>query len=412
MHLIMTGERAPAGLLASISSVESFGDAFEVGRPLSYTDDCVVTTARCKATGQQVVLKNYAKHSLQPLALLQVRTEFGIQHSLCGGAHVAPMLCAFEDARYYCLVLEYANGGDLRAHMKRGHPMEEHRVRDFIATPVVRALAQLQHEGIVHRDVKPENVLVHGGQVMLADFGMAMYFSTPPPCIEESRQDPAAARALACLKLANNAGGTVLYSAPEMLKAMFSGQPMQPAVHHKNDVWALGLMLIEALTGQHPFSPENCTSYSGNVMYAIAHCKGIELPRKCSAELRDFLSLALQRDPALRPTAGELLHHPWLSAPVCSSPSLLDLPSSDGTGVKGLPRNPSAAGVNCCAGTDSGLTCDDSDDTAFQDAYQDGLEEEPSYSEASAAIVRNTSEDPLRTEGHRTAFEDLLIWAD
>jgi len=364
-----------------------------------------VTTARCKTTGQCVVVKKYTKLDLGALALLQVQTEIDILHSLAG-PHVVALVVAFEDDRHISVVLEQADGGDLRCHMRRGHYMKEARLRDFIVTPVLRALASLQHEGVVHRDLKPENVLVHGDQVMLADFGMAMYYCVPPPCASESNQDPAAARALACLKLASNAGGTMLYSAPETLLAMFCGKSMQPMVQHKNDVWALGVMIVEALTGEHPFSPEKCTRYQGNVMYSIAHCKAVDLPRNITPELRDFLSQTLQTEPELRPSAEELLHHPWLSASIASPIPLL--PQLVG---KDLPRACSALAIDC--GTTDTFTCDDSDDTAFQEyqELEDHAQGHVARHAAQVAVLSNI-EELTPTKNQRLAFEELECWGD
>lgn len=62
------------------------------------------------------------------------------------GPHVVPMLLAFEDERHLVVVLELCDGGDMRTHMRRAHYMKEPRIRDFIAIPVLRALAKLQHE--------------------------------------------------------------------------------------------------------------------------------------------------------------------------------------------------------------------------------------------------------------------------
>lgn len=165
-------------------------------------------------------------------------------------------------------------------------------------------------QGVVHRDVKPDNVLMQGNHVLLADFGLAMYSSTGMSAAFLSTA--LSEQAVTCAPLADSAGGTPLYTAPEVLLAMFKSQPLQTVVQPKNDVWALGVMILEALTGCHPFSPENCSSYNGNVLYAIAHHKAVALPMHLSPELQDFLSQALQRVPELRPTAVQLLQHPWL----------------------------------------------------------------------------------------------------
>lgn len=307
MNTLHLGRNCPEALLRSLETASSFNDVFDLCRALSYHSDCQVTVARIKSSGQQVVVKTYLRHKLKDTSLLQVQTE-ALIHSTLAHPHVVQLFAAFEDAKHVYMVVEYADGGDLRKHMV-GLP--ERRVRDFIAAPLLMALALLHQQGIVHRDLKPDNVLVHHNKALLADFGLAMYCAEAPPTPELLGN---AEQAAACACLANNAGGTPLYTAPEVLLAMFKSEPMQSVVQPKNDVWALGILVLEALSGSHPFSPENCSTYNGNVMYTIAHHKSVNLPSNLSPEVKDFLAKALQRDPGLRPTAEELLHHPWVNA--------------------------------------------------------------------------------------------------
>ena len=218
-------------------------------------------------------------------------------------------------------------------------------------------------QGIVHRDLKPDNVLMSGNnQVMLADFGLSMYGSVATPAaasqigidLQSVAADAAAAEARAthCCSLANTAAGTPLYTAPEVLACMFRNQPMQAAVQPANDVWSLGVMLLEALTGSHPFDS------SGNVMYNIAQIKAVPLPSHFSPELTDFLSLALLRDPEQRPGAAQLLAHPWVTAPLRSAK-----PSSMSSSSLHLPcsGNPSSRnselGDDCCTAEELPLSC-------------------------------------------------------
>ena len=244
----------------------------------------------------------------------------------------------------------------------------------------------------MHRDLKPDNVLVGAdNQVMVADFGLSMYSnvgqetspSCQPPADDNSIRgdhDDAEARSQAvddsdaevgtsleelatcCSSLANSAAGTPLYTPPEILSLMFKNQPMQPAVQPKNDVWALGIMLLEAITGFHPFNPDPCGgAHGGNVMYNIANLKSVTLPMHLSPELTDFLTLALKRNPEERASASELLRHPWMSIPLrgakAGSMSSLHLPSSctpssrsSDIGELGLPDDSSdEMPLSCCA---------------------------------------------------------------
>lgn len=79
----------------------------------------------------------------------------------------------------------------------------------------------------------------------------------------------------------------------------------------QNDVWALGVMALEAITGTHPFSPDHY--HYENVLYSIAHCSKVNLPSNLSPEFTDWLEQALHRDPAQRASTAELLAHPWVA---------------------------------------------------------------------------------------------------
>ncbi len=125
------------------------------------------------------------------------------------------------------LVMEYAPGGSLRDQLREHGMLPEHQVRT-VAARMARALAAAHGAGLLHRDVKPANILLsRSGEVLLADFGIAR-------ALERSGHTSTAAMA-----------GTVAYMAPELLQDV----PASPA----SDVFSLGATLLEALTGRTPF---------------------------------------------------------------------------------------------------------------------------------------------------------------
>jgi serine/threonine-protein kinase len=128
--------------------------------------------------------------------------------------------------------MEYVEGKSLRALM-RGTPLPTEQALD-IARQVTSALAYLHDEGVVHRDIKPENVLVTpDGKAKILDFGIALF---------------AAERRLTWTGL-SNAIGTPDYMAPEQIRGR-RGDP-------RTDVYAVGLMLYEMLTGHLPWESAN-----------------------------------------------------------------------------------------------------------------------------------------------------------
>jgi hypothetical protein len=214
-----------------------------------------------------------------------LRREQGVMAGL-RSPHVVPCIGgrAGRDGSY-SLFLEFAPGGTLAdAAARSGGRLAEHDVRAY-AADVARGLAYVHGAGLVHGDVKPRNVVIGGdGRAMLADFGCAR------------RAVAAAGRPI---------GGTPAFMAPEVAR----GEEQGPAA----DVWALGCTVVEMATGRAP--------WRGVVADVLAAVRLIgytdatpEVPRWLSADARDFLARCLARRPADRPTAAQLLEHPFLAS--------------------------------------------------------------------------------------------------
>jgi len=129
------------------------------------------------------------------------------------------------------IVMEYVEGETLRERLKRG-PLTDEEVLD-IATQITSALSEAHSHGIVHRDLKPSNILIGAaGRVKILDFGLA---KTPL-----SDEDPATTT--------GRVVGTPAYMAPEQLLGYHTD--------HRSDLYSLGLVLFELLTGRRPFNRE------------------------------------------------------------------------------------------------------------------------------------------------------------
>lgn len=143
------------------------------------------------------------------------------------GALTGPYTCGLLDQQrtnsHQFIVQLFCNGGDLRSFLtKRGKVPEQEAL--LILNDILKGFQEMVQNDFAHRDVKPENTLIHDGKYMVADFGFS--------CRTNGR-------------MMTQQCGTPLYMSP----AVHSGQPYSM----KNDVWAVGLMYYEMLFGKTPW---------------------------------------------------------------------------------------------------------------------------------------------------------------
>ena len=188
----------------------------------------------------------------------------------------------FEGADY--LVMEYVEGDLLSARIGRT-PL---RVRDAvdIASQVADALQEAHSKGIVHRDIKSANIMVtERGQVKVLDFGLAKFVSAPQ--VEPGQEGPTLARDT----VAGAVLGTVSYMSPE--------QALGRTVDHRSDLFSLGVVFYEMLTGRLPFEGRTF----GEMVDAILHQVPPPATRfsyEVTSEIEGILRKALEKNPDRR----------------------------------------------------------------------------------------------------------------
>ncbi|KAE8656525.1 invertase/pectin methylesterase inhibitor family protein [Hibiscus syriacus] len=183
----------------------------------------------------------------------------------------------------YNLFLEYAPSGTVTdAVHKHGRCLEEGIVRSY-THGILLGLEFLHSRGIVHCDIKGQNILVTDDGVKITDLGCAR------------RADGASTTAW-------SVAGTPVYMAPEVARGEQQG--------FSADVWALGCTVIEMATGRAPW-PDVPDPVSA--LYRIGFSNDVpEIPSNTSEQARDFLSKCLRRDPAERWSATQLLSHDFV----------------------------------------------------------------------------------------------------
>ena len=177
------------------------------------------------------------------------------------------------------VVMEYVEGGSLLSLLKKFGNFPETLIIVYTAQ-VLDGLDYLHSQGIIHRDIKAANLLVtKDGAIKIADFGLAA---------AESAVD--------------DAMGTPYWMAPEVIELTGSTT--------KADIWSVGCTVIELLTGSPPYFDLAPMS----ALYHIVKDDEVPIPVTASKMCRDWLALALQRDPQIRPTAKKLLSHKWIKS--------------------------------------------------------------------------------------------------
>jgi serine/threonine-protein kinase len=211
--------------------------------------------------------------------------------------------------------MEYVSGGTLKKKMASGMPLAE---VTRIINEVASALTYAHSRGIVHRDVKPVNVLMDGnGRAVLSDFGIAKILQTS-----------------AVLTQSGAGVGTPEYMSPEQCRGTGN-------VDARSDIYALGVMLYEMLTGHTPFEADSYTALAHSHIYEAVPPPSKLNPR-ISPAVQAVVMKALEKSPADRFQKATDMAVALEEAAAAQQP--LNVPSATGSidGIANVPKSGSA----------------------------------------------------------------------
>lgn len=204
------------------------------------------------------------------------------------------MMCQDEDSIIKCIdaydfkerlwvFLELMDVGALTNMLEERRGNIDEKLCAYILRRALEGLDYLHSKGIVHRDIKSDNILVNtAGDIKLADFGYATQLT--------KAKRGTVSRV-----------GTICWMAPELIK-------LEKKYNHKVDIWSFGIFAMEIADGEPPYMNEQ----QARVLLKIVRNEPPPINNRFSKEFKNFVKICLTKDPAKRPSARELLDHPFM----------------------------------------------------------------------------------------------------
>ena len=266
----------------------ALGGAYTLGRELGGGGMSRVFLAEDSRLGRTVVVKVLAPELVAEISAERFEREIRVAASL-QQANIVPLLTAGEADGLAYFTMPYVEGQSLRVRLASGPPLTVAECLSILRD-VTRALGYAHERGVVHRDIKPDNVLLSRGAAEVTDFGIAK-------AIQASRVVPAAGATSDSLTQLGTSVGTPAYMAPEQAAG-------DPHLDHRADIYAVGVLAYEMLEGHPPFAGTPQAVMSAHLTKSPPAMSRADVP----ATLRRTVLRCLEKDPALRfQSADELL---------------------------------------------------------------------------------------------------------
>ncbi|CAD8045399.1 unnamed protein product [Paramecium sonneborni] len=248
---------------------------FDIIKKLGDGQYSEVFLAKHIETGFLVALKviqkaQIIKENMQAQLAWEIKIQYLLEHP-----NITRLYTFFQTPTEIVLVLEYCSHGQLNT-LQQIQPMKKFQERIAVqyVQQITFALMYIHNQDVIHRDIKPDNILLSFGQVKLADFSFCVY--SP----DEDRQTQC---------------GTIIYASPQILEG--------ETYDKKSDIWGLGVLTYELCFGKPPWK-ENQQELMKTACFMI--------PYTASRDLKDFIENLMKRLSRDRFTAQQAYNHAWL----------------------------------------------------------------------------------------------------
>lgn len=267
---------------------ENFFDSYEMLDEIGEGKFGLVKLGIHFKTKERVAIKIIKKEAMTVSDLELVKGEIDIM-KLCRHPNVVRLLDHFENSEFIFIVMEYLSGGDLGNHLYvKKFQFTEKRAAE-IMLQLANGLNYLHSYGILHRDIKPDNIMLsdnsENATIKIMDFGLS--------------------KVLAPQERVNDGFGTLTFVAPEVLIR----QPYNKQI----DIWSMGIILYYMLTGCLPFDDENDNEEAIAKMIVF---KEVDFPDKLfkerSKEVMNIIGQCLNKNPDKRISIDNFVKHPWI----------------------------------------------------------------------------------------------------
>ncbi|MFP4923748.1 Stk1 family PASTA domain-containing Ser/Thr kinase, partial [Staphylococcus pseudintermedius] len=228
--------------------------------------------------------------------------------------NIVSVLDVGEEVDFFFLVMEYIEGPTLADYIKANGPLKPEKALYFIEQ-ILSGIRHAHERGIVHRDIKPQNVMIDRNQTLkIVDFGIAKALSETT------------------MTQTNHVVGTVQYLSPEQAKGEKTGE--------RSDIYSIGIVLYEMLTGHPPFSGETAVSIAiKQIQEAVPNVT--DTRRDVPQALSNVILKATEKDQSHRYRSVSEMAHDVMSTldPTRQNEAIYEV---DGTATKTVPINKNA----------------------------------------------------------------------